>query len=123
MRAAMQQQFERHGIRLAHWSYLRILWLGDGILQHELSSRVRRVGANTVSTLNALERMGLVRRERSAADRRNVHVFLTTKGWALEKALVPVAKDVQKRALAGIPDGQVQTMRRVLRAILDNLAR
>ncbi len=121
LRAALQQRLDRHGVRFAHWSYLRVLWVSDGITQNELSERVRRVGANTVSALNAMERAGLVRRVRSKADRRTIHVHLTPAGRALERKLVPLAAEAQDRALAGVAAADIETLERVLAAMRANL--
>jgi len=121
MRAALQESLAAQGIRFAHWSYLRILWAADGISQNDLSERVRRVGANTVSALNALQRAGLVRRVRSRVDRRAVQVHLTPAGRALERVLVPLAVAVQRRAAAGIAAPDLATFRRVLASMRANL--
>ena len=121
IRAAMQEQLARFGIRLAHWSYLRVLWQEDGLSQIELSARVRRVGANTVSTLDTLEEMGLVRRERSRSDRRAVHVHLTPKAEALKSDLVACAEEVQQRALQGFDAGREKLLRDMLAEIRANL--
>lgn len=121
MRAALQEKLAEEGVRFAHWSYLRILWSADGLTQNELSDRVRRVGANTVSALNALQRAGLVKRVRSREDRRTVQVHLTPAGKALEKRLVPLAAEIQRRASAGIPARDIATFRRVLATMRANL--
>lgn len=121
MRAALQQRLAAHGMRFQHWSYLRVLWSADGISQNDLSERVRRVGANTVSALNGLQRAGLVKRVRSRVDRRTVHVHLTPAGRALESILVPLAEDVQRAAAKGIPARDLASFRRVLAAIQGNL--
>ncbi len=121
MRAALQEKLAAHGMNVAHWSYLRILWSADGITQNDLSERVRRVGANTVSALNTLQSAGLVRRVRSRVDRRMVHVHLTPAGRALERVLVPLAAEVQRRATLGIAARDVAAFRRVLAAIRANL--
>jgi DNA-binding MarR family transcriptional regulator len=121
IRGAMQEQLARHGIRLAHWSYLRVLWQEDGLSQIELSARVRRVGANTVSTLDALEEMELVRRERSRSDRRAVNVYLTPKAEALKADLVACAEDVQQRALKGFDPAREKLLRDMLSDIRANL--
>ena len=121
MRAALQERLAAHGTRFAHWSYLRVLWAADGITQNELSERVQRVGANTVSALNGLQRAGLVKRVRSRVDRRTVHVHLTPAGRALESVLVPLAKEVQRAATRGLAPRDVAAFRRVLAAIQSNL--
>jgi DNA-binding MarR family transcriptional regulator len=121
MRTAMKERLDKFGIRFAHWSYLRVLWQDDGMSQIELSAKVRRVGANTVSALNALERMGLVKRVRSKADRRAIHVYLTPAGHALKTDLVGCAEDVHRVALQGILPEQEKALREMLRLIRANL--
>jgi DNA-binding MarR family transcriptional regulator len=121
MRAALQDRLAAHEIRFAHWSYLRVLWTADGISQNDLSERVRRVGANTVSALNGLQRAGLVKRVRSRVDRRTVYVYLTSAGRALENQLVPLAEEVQRAATRGVSEKDLKSFRRVLATIRVNL--
>ncbi|MEO8137772.1 MAG: MarR family transcriptional regulator, partial [Betaproteobacteria bacterium] len=54
---------------------------------------------------------------------KNVHVWLSAKGRALKAALIPLAEDVNRISVAGVATEDVITARRVLLAILDNLAR
>ena len=72
--------------------------------------------------LNAMERLGYIRRRRVAHNRRNVYVHLTAQGRALKSALVPLAEGVNEMGLAGIAATDIATTRRVLIAIIDNLA-
>jgi DNA-binding MarR family transcriptional regulator len=121
MRMVIQERMRANGVRFAYWTYLRVLWTEDGITQRELSERVRRVGANTVSALNAMQSAGLVRRERSEVDRRSMHVYLTPEGKALERKLIPVAATIQRQATANISDDDLATFMRVLATIRENL--
>src|SRR5205823_5538423 len=73
--------------------------------------------------LNAMEALGYIRRRRRSTNRRNVHVYLTAKGRALKSTLVPLAEDVNRIGVDGIDTDDVATARRVLVAIIDNLAR
>jgi DNA-binding MarR family transcriptional regulator len=52
-----------------------------------------------------------------------VHVFLTPRGRALKRKLVPLAEEVNRVAVARVPRGEVAATRRTLLAIIDNLAR
>lgn len=121
LRSAMQEKFSPLGVRLAHWQYLRVLWKADGITQKELSKRARRVGANAVSVLNDLERMGLVKRVRNRTDRRVSNVRLTDAGKAMKHALVPIAAGIHDRALTGFRRDEVQTLFSFLRRMRANL--
>ena len=56
-------------------------------------------------------------------NRRNVCVFLTPRGRALERKLVPLAEDVNRIALTRVTRADLAVTRQTLLAILDNLAR
>src|SRR5262245_36677198 len=73
------------------WGFLRQLWQRDGQNQLELASALDLSGATAVTAIDRMEKMDLIRRERSSKDRRNVHIYLTRKGKALETQLLPVA--------------------------------
>jgi DNA-binding MarR family transcriptional regulator len=75
-----------------------------------------------VTTLDALERLGVIQRVRSTTDRRKTHVLLTTDGRTMRDTLHGYASDVLERALGGISDDEVVTLRRVLQQIKGNLA-
>lgn len=123
LRACLQQEIEPQGVRLAQWQYLRALWDCDGISQSELSARVSRLGSNTVTALNILEKNGLIRRKRSATDRRVVRVYLTEKAKAKQDRLIQSAVSVMRQATDGISDTDLLTTLRTLKSIQQNLAK
>lgn len=120
---ALQLRLAEHGIPFGHWAFLRVLWERDGLTQRELSAEVGVMEPTTHAALNAMESRGLVRRRRMPGNRKNSHVFLTARGRALKKQLVPLAEDVNRIAVAGIPAPSVRTTRQVLLSIIENLAR
>ena len=73
--------------------------------------------------LRGLEELGYIRRERLSDNRKNMYVFLTGKGKALKKKLVPLAEEVNALAVRGLNARDVETTRRCLLLMLDNLAR
>lgn len=81
------------GITYPQYLSLLALWEKDGLTVHELARLLELEGATTTPLVKRLEKLGLVRRERSTEDERRVHVFLTKKGRSFrEKALgVPEA--------------------------------
>jgi MarR family transcriptional regulator, organic hydroperoxide resistance regulator len=117
----LQSRIEPHGVQLGMWYLLRVLWTEDGLTQRELSHRVEIMEPTTLQTIAAMERSGLIKRVRNAADRRKMNVFLTKKGRQLEGILLPVAADVVKEVVRGFSDGEVQQFLGFLRAIQKNL--
>ena len=119
---ALQMRLAEHEVSIGHWPFLRALWQADGLTQRELSGMAGVMEPTTFAALKAMERRGYVVRRAVASDRRKRLVFLTARGRALESKLVPLAEAVNRIAVRGVPVADVAATRRVLLAILDNLA-
>ncbi|MFD0668965.1 MarR family winged helix-turn-helix transcriptional regulator [Ramlibacter sp. MAHUQ-53] len=119
---ALQQRLTPFGVSFGHWTFLRILWIRDGLTQKELSDLAGVMEPTTFSAVKAMEQMGLIERRQLAGNRKNMHVFLTAAGRALEKRLVPLAEEVNHISVRGIPDKTVATLRKSLLAMIENLA-
>jgi DNA-binding MarR family transcriptional regulator len=120
---SLQPRLSAEGVSLGHWSFLRILWEQDGLTQRELSQEAGVMEPTTVVALRAMEELGYVTRERMPENRKNIYVFLTPRGKALKKKLVPLAEQVNSLAMANLKTSDVATTRRCLLVMLDNLAR
>jgi MarR family transcriptional regulator, organic hydroperoxide resistance regulator len=119
---ALQGEIEKHGITLGQYFVLRELWAQDGLTIGELGNGVGILAPSTNTLVVALERKGLVFRERGQQDRRNVHVRLTSAGLALRSRLLRYAAGVNARALREVPAGDVELIRRVLQKVKLNLS-
>ena len=115
-------RLEPHGITLPQYFVLRELWQEEGLTQREVANRVGVLEPTMVTTLDALERLGLIVRVRSTTDRRKTHVQLTPEGRTMRDTLHGYASDVLERALSGISDDEIATLRRLLQQIKGNLA-
>ena len=120
---ALQMRLAAHAVSFGHWTFLRILWEGDRLTQRELSERAGVMEPTTFSALKAMERLGYVRRRQFRGDRKKIYVLLTPKGRRLRDRLVPLAEDVNRIAVRGVKPSDISTMRMVLLAIIENLAR
>lgn len=120
---ALSVRLAGQGVSFGHWAYLRALWAQDGLTQKQLSDEVGVMEPTTFAAVRAMERLGYVRREQREGNRKNVHVVLTPAGRALKRRLVPLAEQVNDIGIAGVDAGQVALVRRVLVAIIANLAR
>ncbi len=81
-----------HSVSVGHWTFLRILWVNDGMTQSELSERAGLMQPTTFFAVNGMEQLGYIRREKLPNSRRNVHIFLTPAGRALRKKLVALRR-------------------------------
>lgn len=78
------------GVTYPQYLSLLALWEQDGLTIHELGRLLELEGATTTPLVKRMEKLGLVRRERSTEDERRVHIFLTEKGKAARKKALKV---------------------------------
>lgn len=120
--ANAEKIFDREGVTVAHWYYLRVLSLRGMLNQLELSKRVGIASTTAVTALDSLEKRGLVRRSRDTSDRRKYFVSLTDEGQRLVDALMPDIEEMLLASVRGVPAGDVRTFWKVLHQIADNLS-
>jgi len=119
---ALQIRLAQHGVSFGHWTFLRILWEGDGLTQRELSEQAGVMEPTTFSALKAMERLGYIRRRRRGGDRKKLYVVLTPKGRRMRDRLVPFAENVNRVAVRGVRPTDITVTRAVLLAIIENMA-
>jgi DNA-binding MarR family transcriptional regulator len=120
---ALQSRLAVHGVSFGHWTFLRILWIKDGLTQKELSDLAGVMEPTTFSAVKAMESMGLIERRHLSGNRKNMHVFLTAAGRGLEKKLVPLAEEVNQISVEGIHGKSITALRVTLLAMIENLAK
>lgn len=118
---ALAARLAPKGIGYGQFPVLQCLWDENGLTQKELSQRVRIEAPTMVRTLDRMEREGLVERVRSETDRRQIHIQLTKKGQDLKSALVPMASDVNEKALGGITKKDRKQLDDLLAKVVSNL--
>jgi len=119
---ALQMRLAEHAVSFVHWTFLRILWETDGLTQRELSMRAGVMDPTTFAAVKAMETPGYVERQQMLDNKKNVHVFLTAEGRALKDRLVPLAEEVNEISVAGLSERDIKTARKVLLAVIENLA-
>ena len=117
----LQGRLVEHGVSFGHWTFLRILWERDGLTQRELSDEAGVAEPSTNAAIKAMEGLGYVTRRRLPDNRKNLYVRLTPRGRALRTKLVPLAESVNRDAVRGVTAEDVETARRVLLAVKENL--
>src|SRR5262245_28902457 len=124
---AFQRLLERriapYGVTRGQWYFLRVLWTKDGVSQRELSERVGMMEPTTVIALQSMEKAGLVRRVRSAEDKRKAQVWLTPKARRLKAKLLPLARHITMQARDGVSRAEFELFRDVIRRMTANLDR
>ncbi|MFL6797562.1 MAG: MarR family winged helix-turn-helix transcriptional regulator [Xanthobacteraceae bacterium] len=118
---AMSERLAPYDISMGMFYFFLCLWKEDGLTQRELSDRVGTMGPGTVEQLRRMQQRGFIKRRASVVDRRKIHVFLTPKGRALKKEILPLARQVNAIALRGMRRENMQSLRECLLQIRQNL--
>lgn len=119
---SLQQRLQVHDVSFGHWTFLRILWIQDGLTQRELSDLAGVMEPTTFVAVKAMEKMGLIERRQLPGNRKNMHVFLTPQGRSLQEVLVPLAEEVNRISVAGLSERSVADVRQSLLKMIENLA-
>jgi len=110
------------GLTLPMWRVLAVL-RDDGPSRIGHLSRRTSIEVSTLSrVVDGLEDRGLVRRRREEGDARSVRVDLTAAGTALTDRLIPVARQYEQTAVAGLTADEVELLKSLLRRLYDNMA-
>jgi MarR family transcriptional regulator, transcriptional regulator for hemolysin len=122
VRESFEQTLTAAGGSLGTWIVLNCL-SDDGVVsQTVLASRMQVEGATITHHVDRLEKLGLVRREIDATDRRVRKIELTPDGVRLHKTLLGAAKEFEAELLTGTGERQQAELRRTLDRIRANLA-
>ena len=90
--------------------------------QLELARAVGIEGPTMTRHLDGLERAGLVERQRDPVDRRAVQVQLTRAGHTLHGRLLKAVIAFNRQLRTGVSNDDIETLRRVLGRLRENVA-
>jgi DNA-binding MarR family transcriptional regulator len=110
-----------HRLSIAMWRVMAALAANGSQRQIDIVD-LTSIEASTLSRLvSRLVRMGLVLRTRSANSDREVAVELSAKGAALVARLIPIARDYERAAIAGLSREETLLLKRCLRRVYGNM--
>jgi MarR family transcriptional regulator, organic hydroperoxide resistance regulator len=110
-----------HGLSIAMWRVMAALASAGELRQIDLAD-LTSIDASTLSRLvTRLAQLGIVTRTRSASSNREVAIKLSAKGDALVGRLIPIARDYETTAIAGLPAQELVVLKRCLRRVYENM--
>lgn len=101
----------------SQFAVLEALYHLGPLTQGEVSQKVLKSGSNMTLVIDNLERDGLVRRERSANDRRVIHVHLTEAGSSKIEAVLPNHIAALVEELSVLSPGEQDTLGELCRKL------
>jgi len=119
----LQKNFRQAGLEITieQWSLLYHLWKEDCLSQQELCNRTFRDKPSITRLVDNLEKQKLVKRVAAKNDRRINLVCLTDTARNLQQLTIDIASQTMDEALTNITKGDIETVKRVLQQVYDNL--
>jgi len=121
VKRSLYARIAQHNIRGGHWYCLRTLLHQDGVTQRELSERLGIMGPSTVEMLRAMEKEGLVTRERDPDDKRKVRVYLTDHARSIQPVLLQIASEVNATMVSQMTEAEQVLLKLLLRRLRSTL--
>jgi DNA-binding MarR family transcriptional regulator len=118
MRGATGEQAQQHGLALRDYIVLSALDKTPGLTQAELGKSLGLDKTTLMSQLDGLERRGLVVRHSDPRDRRLRIPVITEDGESLRATVADACAEVEASVLDSFGRDEVQTLRRLLFAII-----
>ena len=116
-----KEALAEYGLTIAMWRVLAALAAHGSLRQIDVAG-FTSIETSTLSRLvSRLVRVGLVTRDRSAHSDREVAVKLSSKGDALVTRLIPLARQYETAAIAGLTREELLVLKRCLRRAYDNM--
>jgi DNA-binding MarR family transcriptional regulator len=106
-----------YGITRREWRIIALLAQDEGLLSSQLAQRAQLDRARTSKAITSLVAKKLLRRETSAADRRQAALALTDSGRALYARLFPQVLEINRDLLAALPAHDVESLDHALDAL------
>ena len=98
------------GVTPASFSVLEVLRANPGATQSRLAQAVRLDRSSVVPLLDKLEQRGLLRRQASADDRRNNHIYLSAQGQELLESAIARVREHERRMTAHLSSAEKRTL-------------
>ena len=93
---------------------IKLLETFENLSLSSLSERIRAQNSTVTGIIDRMEREGLVRRDRSTADRRVVHISLSDKGQKLAKQIQVEPMEIFRGALLGLSHADLRDLLRIM---------
>lgn len=119
---AMNDELAPRGITYRQMQVLGWLALEGDLSQTDLADRMRIEPPTLVGILDRMEREGWIRRESCPTDRRRKIITALPKAKPVWSKIIACSLNVRGRGEHGLTDDELQTLKRLLGRIIENLA-
>lgn len=120
---AVNQKFKENGLDLTieQWRVLMVLYLNDGIAQHDVSQVLDQEKTGVSRLLNGLENKNYVVRVRDQLDARRRRLYVSNKARTMMPVFLELAGQALAQAAEGVTEEEMAACKKVLNRVIRNL--
>lgn len=117
-----QKQFDltKKPITVDQWILLKTVNENASLTQVELADKLRRSASSMTRTLEAIDKKGLIKRERLASNRKHYTIKLTNEGNHLMLESIPIIEQAISRGLQGLSKKDAAQLKLLLLRVKKN---
>ena len=93
----------------------------DGAVQKDIAKGCHIEPASLSTILTGMEKSGLITRETNENNRRNLYIYMTDKGKAICEQVTEHFSQIEKKALSGFTEEEIENILTYLTKIHKNL--
>lgn len=109
------------GLSLGQPKVLDFLKDHDGAVQKDIAKGCHIEPASLSTILTGMEKSGLITRETNENNRRNLYIYMTDKGKAICEQVTEHFSQIEKKALSGFTEEEIENILTYLTKIHKNL--
>ena len=109
------------GLSLVQPKVLDFLKEHDGAVQKDIAKGCHIEPASLSTILTGMEKSGLITRETNENNRRNLYIYMTDKGKAICEQVTEHFSQIEKKALSGFTEEEIENILTYLTKIHKNL--
>ena len=109
------------GLSLGQPKVLDFLKDHDGAVQKDIAKGCHIEPASLSTILTGMEKSGLITRETNENNRRNLYIYMTDKGKAICEQVTEHFSQIEKKALSGFTEEEIENILTYLKKIHKNL--
>ena len=108
------------GLNVNEWRTMAVLNDFEPLSAKEIVARSSMDKVNVSRAISGLQKSGLLERHVDPTDRRRVLLRLTRQGKQIMRELIPHILDIEQNLLAGLSEGEQDTLKALMKKVSDN---
>lgn len=114
------KEYDYENLSPSHGDILVVLYKYEKITMKNIADKIHRTKATVTVLVDKLEKIGLVKREKSAEDNRITYIVLTKEGLDLKPVFEKISKELNAMLYKGFSESEAKQLDYLLKKMQSN---